>query len=342
MKTLFDPIRIGGIALRNRLVRSATWERMADEAGRPTDRLVEVYEELADGGVGMIITSATHVTPVAGVLPGILGLYDDALIEGHARLAAAAHARGCPIVLQATFAGRNGERWNALTPSRAEIAELVEAYGDAARRAKLAGYDGVQIHSAHGFFLSGFLNPAVNVRTDEYGGSPENRTRMLLSIFRAMRRAVGDDFPVLVKIDSTNFDGPAEGKDAVFEGCLHACEALAAEGLAAVEVSGMGGAMLQTPKLPYEESVFRDQAAQIAARITGKFGVPVGMVGLNKTPAVMRGVLEKTDVAFFSLARALLREPALPAEWAAGRDSPAECISCNACYQDSGNACVFR
>ncbi|HEX3001181.1 MAG TPA: NADH:flavin oxidoreductase, partial [Methanoregula sp.] len=117
MKTLFDATRIGIIPLRNRLIRSATWEAMADTSGRPTPRLIQVYRELADGGTGLIIGSATTFTADATRIPGMLALPDDAYIPAYEEMVRAVHAAGAPIVMQLVFPGRNGTFWSPADPT---------------------------------------------------------------------------------------------------------------------------------------------------------------------------------------------------------------------------------
>src|SRR5512145_874562 len=158
MKTLFDSTWIGPLQLRNRLIRSATWEAMADEAGRPTPRLIRVYRELAEGGTGLIVTSATTITPDSTRLPGMLSLIDEPGILAFRDLTRAVHEGGTPIVMQLAFPGRNGAMWMPADGARDELQDIVQAFSDAAARAHQAGFDGVQVRAAHGYFLSRFLN----------------------------------------------------------------------------------------------------------------------------------------------------------------------------------------
>jgi 2,4-dienoyl-CoA reductase-like NADH-dependent reductase (Old Yellow Enzyme family) len=196
MKTLFDETRIGPMLLRNRLVRSATWEAMADEAGRLTPRLLELYRQLAEGGVGLIITSATTITKDTTRLHGMLCIPDDSYIPAYRELTQMVHNTGCPIIMQLDD-GRTGEMWTPAIPTLEEMQSITREFGDAASRAKQAGFDGVQIHAAHGFFLSQFLNAKKNARTDQYGGRLQEGNG---SCWRStMRSAPGQDliFPSL-------------------------------------------------------------------------------------------------------------------------------------------------
>jgi 2,4-dienoyl-CoA reductase-like NADH-dependent reductase (Old Yellow Enzyme family) len=336
MKSLFDKGRIGTMRLRNRLVRSATWEAMADGTGRPTPRLIAVYRELAEGGTGLVITGATAITSDATRVPGMLAIPDDSYIPAYHGLVRAVHEGGAPVVMQLVFPGRDGAFWSPADPAREDIQALVRSYGAAAVRARLAGFDGVQVHAAHGYFLSQFMNAKRNTRTDDYGGNVENRTRFLIEIVREIRARTGGEFPVLVKINCSDF----ETGDGVWESCQAACRLLGEEGISAIEVSGgMHHAPFPSPGLPYEESVFRDYAAEIARTVA----VPVILVGMNRTPPVMTDILDTTGIGYFSLARPFLRQPDLARFWKKNPAEPAACRSCDACRkQKDGNACPFR
>lgn len=314
---------MGTMRLRNRLVRSATWEAMADEAGRLTPRLLEVYRQLAEGGVGLIITSATTITKDTTRLHGMLCIPDDSYIPAYRELTQMVHSTGCPIIMQLDD-GRTGEMCTPATPTLEEIQSIIREFGDAASRAKQAGFDGVQIHAAHGFFLSQFLNVKKNTRTDQYGGEVAGRKRFLLEIYDEIRARTGADFSILVKINCSDF----EEDDGVWDACQSACIHLAENGISAIEISGgLDGSPFPPDSIPYDESVFRDFAAEIAKRVS----VPVILVGLNRTPSVMSTLLNTTGIDYFSLSRPLLRQPDLPNLWRASPDEPAACISCDAC-----------
>ncbi|MBN1590493.1 MAG: NADH:flavin oxidoreductase, partial [Pirellulales bacterium] len=220
---LFTPLSIGRMTLANRFVRSATWEGLAGEDGSMTDRLDELMIELGDGELGMIISGHAYVSREGQAGPWQLGIYDDRLVPGLARMAQSMKHAGSRGVAQLAHAG--GQAAEALTGTQAlapspmvgrggrraremsldEIARTTGAFAAAAARAKQAGFDGVQLHAAHGFLLSQFLSPYFNRRTDRYGGSLENRARFLLETLDAVRRSVGDDYPVLVKLNAEDF-----------------------------------------------------------------------------------------------------------------------------------------
>lgn len=336
MKSLFDEICIGSLHLKNRLIRSATWEAMADESGRPTPRLTGMYRELASGGIGLIITGATTFARDATRIPGMLAIPDETYIPAFRAMTGAIHDSDALIVMQLAFTGRNGEMWEPARPETGEIERIIRQFGDAALRAQLAGFDGIQVHAAHGYFLSSFLNARKNTRSDRFGGDVLGRERFLLGICDEIRARTGDDFPVLVKINCSDF----EKDDGVWDTCRAVCMHLAEHGASAIEISGgVSGGPFPPPGLDYTESVFRDYAAGIA----GSLDIPVILVGLNRDPEVLNGILATTAISSFSFSRPLLRQPDLPEFWLKNPDEPAECTSCDACRnQPDGNICPFR
>lgn len=332
MKTLFDETQLNNMNLKNRLIRSATWEGMADADGRPTARLSNVYRSLANGGTGLIITGTAFITS-AGLGSGNMGIYDDTFIRNYHSLTQITHQADCPVVLQIALAPQGAKTAPAALSVR-ELQQIIHEYGKSALRAKQAGFDGVQIHVAHGFFLSQFIHPEKNTRQDEYGGSLPKRTRFLLEIYDEIRTLTGEDFSVLLKIDGTDVSGSTKLVDA----CQYACVQLVQRGLDAIEISGEAGAVIPGRKQPYPEAVFRDYAANIAELVQ----IPVILVGLNRTPAVLETLLNTTNIAYFSLSRPLIREPDLVNLWRLNPNKQADCISCNRCFRSDGNTCVFR
>jgi len=359
LKTLFDKTQINNIDLNNRFVRSATWERMADENGHLTARLMNVYRELAEGEVGLIITGYAFVMEDGQPNPGMMGIYDDSFIEEYNVLTDTVHNLGSKIVLQiagggtqTTFKTEDRVIWGpsavpematgvvAKEMTREEIQTLIKAFGDAAVRSKKAGFDGVQIHAAHGYMLSQFLNPYHNQRTDEYGGSIDNRARIIFEVYDEIRRRVGKDYPVMVKVNCRDF----VDKELTFEESLYVCKELDKRGIDAVEVSG-GNA--KSKKISFgrsdvdigeKEGFFLEYAAKIAAEINA----PVMLVGGLRSPEGMEKILKETKIEYFSLARPFLREPGLIKRWRQGKLTQAACTSCNGCRSKEGNFCIHR
>ncbi|MEJ2165565.1 MAG: NADH:flavin oxidoreductase [Desulfobacterales bacterium] len=223
MSKLFEAGEINGMRLSNRFVRSATWEGMAADSGACSPKLIELMAALAEGGVGLIISSHAYVSPEGQAGPRQLGVYRDELLPGLEAMAKAVHEKGGKIVMQLAHAGYfafakstgqtpmapSSVEGFAKTPRREmtleDIKSVVKAFGAAAIRAQRAGFDGVQIHSAHGYLLSQFLSPAFNQRQDQYGGDIRNCARALIEVLGSIRDAVGNDYPVLVKMNCRDF-----------------------------------------------------------------------------------------------------------------------------------------
>jgi 2,4-dienoyl-CoA reductase-like NADH-dependent reductase (Old Yellow Enzyme family) len=214
MATLFEQTTINGMPLRNRLVRSATWEGMCETDGRPTERLINCYSDLAKGGVGLIISGYTFVSPEVKQLPGKMGIHIDDFAPEMKALTKAVHDEGGKICIQLVHAGGQTDTSNAgrqpLAPSAVEveqfpempveltkrdICDIVTAFREGARRARAWGFDAVQLHGAHGYLINQFLSPLTNRRTDEYGGSIENRSRFL---FEVTERFVIQSVPIIL------------------------------------------------------------------------------------------------------------------------------------------------
>ena len=333
MMTLFDETRIGSLTLKNRIFRSATWEAMADENGTPTDRLIDVYRELSAGGVGLIFTSATLISPEATKLHAMMCISDQSDLLNFSSLADVIHANGCPVVMQLAFPGKNGEMWSPEIPSGDEIHLIAEEFGRSAALAKRAGFDGVQIHAGHGFFLSQFLNQRKNTRSDEYGGPVENRIRFILEIYDKIRACTGEEFPLFIKINCSDF----EEDDGVNQACQRACVELDRRGIQGIEITGGTGIPPAEP-YPYPESVFRDYAADIAKNVHA----PIILVCMNRSTSVMTDILNSTNIRYFSLSRPFLRQPDLVQIWKTNPETRSECTSCDLCRNPEGNVCPFR
>jgi 2,4-dienoyl-CoA reductase-like NADH-dependent reductase (Old Yellow Enzyme family) len=337
---LFTPGRIGTLEVPNRMVRSATAERLADEIGRPRPQLKRLYETLVQGGVGLIITGHLYVHSSGKAHPEMMGIYDDQLIPGLAELTAAVHRHGGRIVAQINHGGMQCSREavpETVAPSAVndsfleqparemrpdEIVEAVRAYAEAARRAKAAGFDGIQLHGAHGYLISQFLSPYINRRRDEWGGDPQRRMSFLRQVCQAVRNEVGRDYPVLIKLGM--MDGVAGGLT-LQEG-LQIAAALAEMAVAGVETSGgvQASSVHPNPKEPYFRPLAR--SAREATRL------PIILVGGIRSRQQMEDVLLSGDADFVSLSRPLICEPDLPNRLRLGLQEHARCISGNRCW----------
>ncbi len=352
MSNLFEPGQIAGLKLQNRLVRSATAERMCDEEGRTEPSMIDLYTELARGGVGLIITGHAFVHESGKAHATMTGVHRDDLIPALRAVSEAIHQAGgkqSAVVMQINHAGRQtSEKTIGRTPvapspvprvkggsrphelTEAEIAELIAAFGRAAGQAKEAGFDGVQLHGAHGYLINQFCSPASNWRRDQWGGSVARRLRFLEEVAAAVRDEVGGDYPLLIKLGIQDFVRDGLTLDDGVEIVRH----LADWGLDAVEIScGIGGTSSRKDILrPEDEAYFLPQAR----RAREATDLPLILVGGMRSLAVMNSILEEGAADFISMSRPLIREPDLPNQWRDGRTEPAACISCNNCWPGPG------
>lgn len=358
MKNLFDNTKILNINLKNRFFRSAVWENLADDKGHLTDRLKVIYEDLAKGGVGTIITGYAFITEEEQPNPGMMGIYEDSFIEEYKELTEKVHELGRNIVMQIVYGGfmssfnihdriifgpsnmtceTTGAKAKEMT--KQEIDYVVKSFADAALRVKKSGFDGVQIHAAHGYLLSQFLSPYYNKRTDEYGGCIENRGRIIFEVYKAIRNKVGEEFPIFIKLNSE--DGLDSG-GLTRDDSLYVAKKLSELGINAIEVSGGNSAIKKVAQnnlgagrkkilgSKEKESYFKEYAKQLASQID----IPVILVGGNRSLDVMNELLNEHDIEYFSLARPLISEPDLINQWSEGSKKYPKCISCSNCYKE--------
>jgi len=352
---LFTPLEIGPVKIPNRFARSATHDFMSGEDGSVTDRQVALFRRLADGEVGLIITGHAYVNPAGKASPRQIGVHDDRMIDGLSRIPRSVHDFPTRIFLQIAHAGRQTkEKICGCVPAAAsavydpvfkllpramtrdEIRATIGEFVQAGRRAKQAGFDGVQIHVAHGYLLSSFISPHTNRREDDYGGSLENRVRMVREILRGIKSLAGPCFPVIAKLNSQDFLPGG----LVVEESIEIARALEADGLDGVEVSGGmseagRGSVWQGLRPEEEEGYFVDSASRFKAAVR----IPVFGLGGLRTFAVMERAVAEGCVDFISLSRPLIREPGLVKKFRLGEVPKSECISCNKCFNPRGIEC---
>jgi 2,4-dienoyl-CoA reductase-like NADH-dependent reductase (Old Yellow Enzyme family) len=349
---LFESIKIKNMELKNRFVRSATYEGCADD-GYVTDKQVNLYETLSEGGAGLIITGITYVHQNGQISKFQNSITGDDFIYGLKRLTAVAHKWGARIAVQLFHAGREARfpkssDWVPIAPSflesdphskggyRAmtedEIWEIVRAFSDGAKRAREAGFDGVQIHGAHAYLLSQFLSPYTNRRDDEWGGNLKNRLRLHREIYRSIRQEVGRDYPVLIKIGVE--DGFPGGL--IFTEGEMAAMSMAELGFDALEISqglrglSYGGTEFRTKINSIKrEAYFRNWCSEIKRKVN----VPVMLVGGLRTFELMEEIVQNKEADFISLSRPLIREPGIINDWKRGDYHRSKCISCNKCLE---------
>lgn len=358
MRELFDTTTIKGMKIKNRFVRSATWENKTTHDGHMTPELYGVYEELAKNEVGMIITGYANVVQEEQPNPGMMGIYDDSFIQEYQSLTDLVHQYDSKIILQVAYGGTKtthniGSRvifapsqvpeiaTNTLGKemTKQDIEYIVAAFGESARRAKESGFDGIEIHGAHTYLINQFLSPYYNRRTDEYGGSLENRMRFLKEIYYAMRKQVGEDYPIFVKLTATEFFDGGQS----FEDTKVICKEMEKIGMDAIELSGnvhgkaksMVGQMFEGHEIEAEGYFYR-----YGEEISKEVQIPIITVGGLSHIEKIEEILQNTNIQYFALARPLLAEPHLVRRWKEGDRSKVKCIRCSKCRTETGNYCV--
>ena len=342
MSVLFKPYKIGPMEIMNRFMRSATTSYFSDDRGFVRDENIELYRRLAEGGVGLIVKGHLFVMDSGRAHGGMAGISHDYHVPRLKQLTDAVHDHEGKIVTQLNHGGYNsisekagpsyyrGDDWSARALTGDELHEVVEAFGDAAERSLEAGFDGVQIHGAHGYLISQFLSKAANKREDEYGGSLENRMRLLVEVYDEIRSRVGSGVPVLLKMNCDDFslDG------FTVEESTQVAKAICRRGLDAVEISGGGfgrrdelyeRARSDDPDV--EEAIFAGHAEMIreATRPTA-----MALVNGIRTLGCMEAVVDKGLADLISMSRPYVREPDIVRKLERGQ-AEVTCTSCGAC-----------
>ena len=380
MNEVFKETKLAGITLTNRIIRSATHEGMSDETGRPTEDFIKKYEQLAKGGVGAIITGYVGVMP-NGKSPAL----NMAMIDSNDKIAAFAqmvqriHALKTPIIMQIAHCGRqtrskitgyptvapsairdglyNEDRPHELTES--EILDIIRHFVAAVERGKKAGFDGVQLHLAHGYLLSSFLSSHMNKRKDRWGGSTENRFRIVREILNQSRKRVGD-YPILAKINA--FEKSDDGMR--IDEAIKIAKLLEENGCDAIEVSSgivEDGFWFARGEFPFEiiaaenfrlkmiprflhplvrpvlkkqmdspqpHSLYNLDSAQ---QIKKQLGIPVIVVGGIRKLSEINDIIENNRCDFVAMSRPFIIEPNIVNKFREGKQLESKCINCNFC-----------
>jgi len=348
---LFDSTTIGNISVKNRFICSATWLGKANHDGSCSPLLISSMLPIARGETGLMISEMAFVSQNAQCAPFQMGVYDDSLLPGLTRMAEFVHKAGTPVVLQLVHGGLfsiplmytgheplgpsvmmtpNGPVGREMT--REEILEAIRAFKEAAVRAHKAGFDGVQVHAAHGWLLSQFLSPFFNRRTDEYGGNIENRARIVLEIIRSIREAVGEQFPILVKINSDDFLDGGFNTDEM----LQVSAMLENSGVKAIELSGgtIGALLTGNVDGSFSPTVKKEVYYREAAKcFKNKIKIPLILVGGIRSFEAADEIVNTGIADYISMSRPLIREPDLIKRWKSGDLRKSECISDSACFQ---------
>ena len=342
---LFEPFRIGKLELKNRFVRSATWDSSADRDGAVTEESVAIYRELAKGEIGLIVAGFAYVSPLGQALARQYGAHTDDMIPGLHRLVQVVHREGAKIALQIVHAGINSIHLSrvgltslAVSNNKeisqlhremtdAEIDGIISDFVAAAARAQKAGFDAIQLHGAHGYLMSQFLSPLFNHRSDRWGGSMENRRRFHLEVVRKVRQEIGEDFPLLIKF---GIQDDKKGGLSLNEG-LETARQMVAAGVEAIEVSAgvdIRNAAPVMKKGAPERIPFRERAAALKRKVI----VPVILVGGIRNLETAKNIIDSGDADLVSMSRPFIREPGLITRWLRGETWPATCISCQRCH----------
>ena len=320
MAKLFDPLTIGNLTLKNRIVMPPMANGLADTEGTMTDQLIAHYTRRAPG-VGLVIVEHSYIAPEGMASPNQLGIHDDAMINGLTNLSESIHASETPVCIQINHSGREGSpaisAVERVAPSavpsnrsgvipreleRNEIQDLVRLFGEAARRARKARFDAVEVHGAHGYLLNQFTSPLTNRRTDEYGGSFEGRIRFPLEVVAEVRKVVGSDFLILYRLGAS--DG--EGRGVTIGESQTLAQRLIRVGVNIVDVSG--GLIGDAPEGMTGQGYF----LPLAEKIKQAVGAPVIGVGGITDPAFADQAIRQGRVDLVAVGRALLSDP----DWA--------------------------
>jgi 2,4-dienoyl-CoA reductase-like NADH-dependent reductase (Old Yellow Enzyme family) len=348
LKTLFSPGKIGNVQIKNRIIRSATYTRSASDDGYVTDNLIKYYIDLAEGGTGLLITGIISIDEIGKAGRGQACLYDDSFIAGQKELVNAVHDYSdVKIAAQLSHAGRQGR--NPVGPSailyqmtkkttrelsNEEIEDIIRNFANASRRAYESGYDMVQLNAGHGWLLTNFLSPYTNKRTDEYGGSTQNRTKILVDIYNQIRDEVGKSFPIFLKLQTADY---VPGGIILEEG-KEITKIVIDVGYDAIEPSGGSGDTLLSSgknypsimiKNPEDENYFLQNVKVIKSIMKNR---PIILMGGVRTPEIVEKLLKEHTIDFIAMSRPLIYEPDLPNRWKRGDLSPPLCTSCNQCY----------
>jgi NADH:flavin oxidoreductases, Old Yellow Enzyme family len=371
---VFEPFQLAGITFPNRIIRSATYEGMSDENGKPTEQLLKKYTALAKGGVGGIITGYIGVNEQGGSGSNMALLNSKENIKAYQKITETMHELGTPIIAQINHCGGQTKQektgmpvvapskisdYKAKEMTKAEILEVIEAFIQAIKDAKEAGFDGVQLHLAHGYLLSEFVSPRMNRRTDEWGGSTENRFRIVKEIFEQARKEVGD-YPMIVKING--YETLKNGM--TIDESVKIAKLLEQVGCDGIEVSNgtvKAGLATMRGSVPWEMIVAQNDklnkmprfAKSIIGTIAEKafpqpqpkslynlnaataikqaVNIPVIVVGGISTINEIEDIINQNKSDLVSLCRPFILESDLVNKFKAGKQTQSKCIQCNFC-----------
>jgi len=383
MSVLFTPKKIGNVEIKNRFVHSATYECMADTAGNVTDKIIKRYSKIAKGGTGLIIPGYFYISPEGRAAKYQIGIQNDDKIEGLKTLVNSVHDNGSKIVFQLMHSGRQTSKeiigQIPIAPSKGgmdyiymsrpneiskdQIQKVIKAFGDAARRAKEARADGVQIHAAHGYLINQFLSPFFNKRKDNWGDSDENKFRILREVVYEIRKNISDNMALMVKLNTQDFT-PQKG--ITLELAKKYSEWLAALNIDALEVSCgtlsysmfnmvrgsvptnemivslqwwkklLGKMMFKRLEQKFDlEEGYNQEAAELIKPVLGD--IPLILVGGLRRKEHMENIIDNNYANFISMSRPFIREPSIVNRIKSGKTQIVSCKSCNKCIAAVAN-----
>lgn len=326
---LMSPLTLrSGVIIKNRLLKSAMSEAMADSDHHPNQRYEHLYKVFAQGGTGLVVTGNVMIDRTALGEPGNVVLDEHSDFDAFKRWANAGTVNQTALWMQLNHPGKQSPRFLSKTPvapsavplqgsyrrffnppralTLEEIKHLIKQFAYAAQKAKDTGFSGVQIHAAHGYLISQFLSPRQNQRQDLYGGSEENRQRFLLDIYHAMREVVGKEFPIGVKLNSQDFE--PDGFDEAAS--LNVIRALDKAGIDLIEISGGNyeKPVMSTGQTSENDVFFLPFASKIRPHIQA----PLVITGGFRSVDVMEEALKQHEPAMIGLGRPLALDPNIP------------------------------
>jgi len=343
---VFSKGNIGHLQFKNRFVKAATASAATTDDCTFLSGGVDMYRDWSKGGAGLIITGHMTVAPIPkGTFVfnhNLACIYDDKFIPQLSEIAAAVHSADsdCKIMAQINHIGMTSSvdpvaassvpwevpfiKKNPRALTTDEVHEIRNVFIAAARRAKAAGFDGVELHASHGFLLNTFLSPYTNQRTDQYGGSLQNRVRIVREIVDGIKTSVDPDFPVLIKTSCTDAM-PDAGTN--IDNFPQLADEIVKTGIDAIEISGN-----DTTRTGLDSAEKQSYYAEYAEKLD--VHIPVILTGGNKNIDLIESICQQGKVDYFGFARPLIREPNLPNRWLEGTgNAECDCISCNQCAQ---------
>lgn len=377
-RILFTSKNIGDVTIKNRFVRSATFENAANKDGSIGEEYIKIYERLSKGEVGLIITGMTHTSDDGKSYHRQAGLHSDEMIAGFSAMNEMVHKNGSKIFAQLCHGGRQSMLLGLRPPAPSagmldltfrviprpmknqEILSAIKTLAAGAKRAQKAGFDGIQIHAAHGYLVNEFLSPYFNRRSDEWGGSPEKRFNFLKRVYESMREAVGSSYPITAKM---NIEDHTPKPGLTIEESAGQIKSLVELGIDAVEIScgtvsfslfkqcrgnvpvkALAKAMIKpiqpfteiTLKIAWPEknyTFYENYNLEACDKVKPIMGnTPLILVGGLRNYESMEKIIRQQKADFISLCRPFIRQPMIVKNWSSGDIKQITCNNCNNCF----------